>query len=139
MIDKRLQTRVHVKAGPRMVGVTFQRRNAAESDEPLQPHERDHDLQNMNGLPLIDHVNITGPYNATGPGDTPSRRRIFSCAPGAGAAEEARLRAEDPVDARAPRLSAAGDRRGRAAAGRASTRTAGRRAGSKPASSRACG
>jgi hypothetical protein len=80
-IDERLKVRVPVKAGPHMVGVTFVRRNAAESDEALQPHERDHDLQNMNGIPLIDHVNLTGPYEPNGPGDTPSRRRIFSCLP----------------------------------------------------------
>ena len=86
-IDQRLKTKVKVSAGPHMVGVTFVRRNAAESDEPLQPHERNHDLQDMNGLPLIDHVNVTGPYNPTGPGDTPSRRRVFSCKP-AKAAEE---------------------------------------------------
>ena len=35
----------------------------------------------MNGIPLIDHVQITGPFDATGPGDTPSRRRIFVCRP----------------------------------------------------------
>ena len=80
-IDERLKTRVKVKAGPHMVGVTFVKRNDSESDEPLQPHERDHDLQNMNGIPQIDHVNVTGPYNPTGPGDTPSRRRIFVCRP----------------------------------------------------------
>ncbi|HKE86334.1 MAG TPA: DUF1592 domain-containing protein [Vicinamibacterales bacterium] len=80
-IDERLKARVPVKAGPHLVGVTFVRRNEAESDEPLQPHERDHDLQNMNGIPLIDHVNLTGPFEATGPGDTPSRRRIFICKP----------------------------------------------------------
>ena len=80
-IDERLKARVPVKAGPHMVGVTFVRRNNAESDEPLQAHERDHDLQNMNGIPLIDHVNVTGPFDATGPGDTPSRRRIFTCNP----------------------------------------------------------
>jgi len=57
------------------------RRDSAESDEPLQPFTRDLDLQNMNGIPLIDHVQITGPFNATGPGDTPSRRRIFVCTP----------------------------------------------------------
>jgi hypothetical protein len=83
-IDERLKARVPVKAGPHMVGVTFVRRNSAESDEPLQAHERDHDLQNMNGIPLIDHVNVTGPFESTGPGDTPSRRRIFSCKPAAG-------------------------------------------------------
>jgi mono/diheme cytochrome c family protein len=87
-IDARLKTKVKVSAGPHMVGVTFVRRNAAESDEPLQAHERNHDLQDMNGLPLITHVNVTGPYNPTGPGDTPSRRRIFTCTP-ARAAEEA--------------------------------------------------
>jgi hypothetical protein len=88
-IDERLKARVPVKAGPHMVGVTFVRRNSAESDEPLQAHERDHDLQNMNGIPLIDHVNVTGPFDATGPGDTPSRRRIFTCKPAAQGVDEA--------------------------------------------------
>ncbi len=86
-IDARLKTRVAVQAGPRLVGVTFVHRNNAESDEPLQSHRRDHDLQNMNGLPKIDVVKIQGPYNALGAGDTPSRRRVFTCRP-AGAAEE---------------------------------------------------
>jgi mono/diheme cytochrome c family protein len=80
-IDERLKKRVFVKAGPRMIGVTFVKRNHAESDEPLQQHERNHDLQDMNGLPLIDHVSVIGPYNAKGPGDTPSRRRVFVCQP----------------------------------------------------------
>jgi hypothetical protein len=35
----------------------------------------------MNGNPQIDHVDITGPLQATGSGDTPSRRRIFTCQP----------------------------------------------------------
>jgi Protein of unknown function (DUF1592)/Protein of unknown function (DUF1588)/Protein of unknown function (DUF1587)/Protein of unknown function (DUF1585)/Protein of unknown function (DUF1595) len=80
-IDERLKKRTFVKAGPRMVGVTFVKRNHAQSDEPLQQHERNHDLQDMNGLPLIDHLSVTGPYNAKGPGDTPSRRRVFTCQP----------------------------------------------------------
>jgi len=88
-IDQRLKARVKVKAGPRTVAITFVRRNHAVSDEPLQPHERNHDLQDMNGLPQIDHVNLTGPFDPTGPGDTPSRRRIFTCKPAAGADEAA--------------------------------------------------
>ena len=86
-LDLRLRTRVHVKAGPRVVGVAFLRKNAAESVEPLQPFTRDLDMQNMNGLPLIEHVQLSGPFNATAPGDTPSRRRIFACRP-AGPREE---------------------------------------------------
>ncbi len=89
MIDERLKARVRVAAGPHDVGVTFVRRNAAESDEPLQLHERHHDLQDMNGLPLVDHVNLTGPYDVTGPGETPSRARIFTCRPSAPAEEAA--------------------------------------------------
>jgi hypothetical protein len=80
-LDARLRTKVHVKAGPHAIAVAFLRRDSAESDEPLQPFTRDLDLQNMNGIPLIDHVQVTGPFNATGSGDTPSRRRIFVCTP----------------------------------------------------------
>jgi hypothetical protein len=67
-LDARLKTKVHVKAGPHDVAVTFLRRDSAESDEPLQPFTRDLDLQNMNGIPLIDHVQITGPFQCHGTG-----------------------------------------------------------------------
>ena len=86
-IDARLKTRISVKAGPHDVGVAFIRKNSAEYDEPLEPHTRDHDLQNMNGIPLVEHTDITGPYDATGAADTPSRRKIFVCRP-ANAADE---------------------------------------------------
>ena len=85
-IHERLKARIKVAAGPHDVGVTFFRRNRAESDEPLQLHERHHDLQDMNGLPLVEQVTLTGPFDAKGPGDTPSRRRIFTCRPAYAAA-----------------------------------------------------
>jgi len=81
-LDRRLRTRVPVKAGPHAVGVTFLRKNSAQSDEPLQPFTRNLDLQDMNGVPIINFMQVTGPFSATGPGDTPSRRRIFVCSPG---------------------------------------------------------
>jgi hypothetical protein len=80
-LDQRLRVRIPVQAGPRVVGVAFIKKSSAESVEPLQPFTRDLDMQNMNGVPLIQHVQIGGPFNATGPGDTPSRRRIFVCRP----------------------------------------------------------
>jgi hypothetical protein len=62
-IDERLKTRCQGEGRARIWSASRSlRRNASESDEPLQPHERDHDLQNMNGIPDIDHVNLTGPY-----------------------------------------------------------------------------
>ena len=80
-LDRRLRTRIPVSAGPHAVGVTFLRKNSAQSDEPLQPFTRNLDLQDMNGVPVINFMQITGPFAATGPGDTPSRRRIFACSP----------------------------------------------------------
>jgi mono/diheme cytochrome c family protein len=87
MIDERLRARIPVKAGRHEIGVTFLRKNSSETAEPLELHSYDHDLQNMNGIPLVDHVDITGPIQGTSSGDTPSRRRIFTCKP-ASAAEE---------------------------------------------------
>ena len=40
-LDARLKTKVHVKAGPHDVAVSFLRRDSAESNEPLQPFTRD--------------------------------------------------------------------------------------------------
>jgi hypothetical protein len=82
-IAERLKNRVHVAAGPHDVTVTFFRRNRAPSDEPLQLQEQHYDLQDMNGLPIVEQVTVTGPYNPTGPGNTPSRQQIFTCHPGA--------------------------------------------------------
>ena len=88
MIESRLQARIPVKAGPRTVAVTFLQKNAAEDDYILEPFLRTTlDPVNEAGLPHIDQVVIAGPYNATGPGDTPSRRKIFACRP-ASASEE---------------------------------------------------
>lgn len=86
-IDARLRVRVPVKAGPHDVAVTFIAKNHAESVEPLQPFTRNLDLQDMNGIPLLDHVQITGPFSPTGSGDTPSRHRIFTCTPKSSAEE----------------------------------------------------
>jgi hypothetical protein len=88
-LDARLKARVPVKAGRHTVTVTFVRRNSAPSDEPLQPFTRDLDLQNMNGLPIIDHFQISGPFGASGSGDTASRKKIFTCTPKAATAETA--------------------------------------------------
>ena len=80
-IDERLRTRTFVTAGPHDVTVAFLERSAAETHEPLELHTRNLDLQDMNGLPIVDYVNLRGPFDATGPGDTPSRERIFACRP----------------------------------------------------------
>jgi hypothetical protein len=68
--------RFAVSAGPRSIGVAFVERSEALSEDPLRPPGR-----NRGALPSVVSVTITGPFNATGPGDTPSRRRLFVCRP----------------------------------------------------------
>jgi hypothetical protein len=80
-IDERLRTRVFVPAGPHEVSIAFLERSRAESHEPLEQHTMNLDLQDMNGLPIVDYVNLAGPFDATGLGATPSRDRIFVCRP----------------------------------------------------------
>ncbi len=77
--------RVKLPAGPHRVGVAFVARTFAESDNPLTPLMADAGIERM---PRVANLDIVGPFNATGVGDTPSRRRIFTCRP-ATASDEA--------------------------------------------------
>lgn len=78
----RLQARVHVGAGPHTVGITFLKKTSALTDGIMQPFYRSNfDTQEQRGLPIVDSIAIGGPFDATGPGSTPSRQRIFVCEP----------------------------------------------------------
>jgi hypothetical protein len=88
-MDERLQRRLFVKAGPRTVSVAFLEKSAALPQTVLQPFERVvDDPVDASGLPQIASVVITGPLNVKGPGDTPSRQRIFVCHPARKSDEE---------------------------------------------------
>jgi hypothetical protein len=71
-----------LKAGPKLIGVAFVQRTDARDETTLRPRMRSRGTQ-----PAINSVTISGPYKVTGPGDSPSRRRIFVCRP-ASAVEE---------------------------------------------------
>jgi hypothetical protein len=89
-VDARLQVKVPVKAGPRAVGVTFLQKTPAVDSRILQPFIRSSvDTYDFTGRPHIETFTIVGPVGATGPGDTPSRRRIFECRPTDGPTEAA--------------------------------------------------
>jgi len=91
--DIHLDFRLKVKAGPQTLGVAFlQKSYAAIEDLVHRPlsSTKDSNIGMQYGYTTVPHlgrVDITGPYNATGPGDTPSRRRIFVCHP-SGPADE---------------------------------------------------
>ena len=87
-VDKHLKTRIPVKAGPRRLGVTFLKQPWAVLETDRQPYQAHFNVyRHPRVQPAVYEVSITGPYDATGPGDTPSRNRIFLCRP-AGADEE---------------------------------------------------
>ncbi len=75
--NKPLEFRLPVKAGPHLVGVTFIQQTEALDEATVRPRTR-----GRGTLPAIGTVTISGPFHATGPGETPSRRRIFVCHPG---------------------------------------------------------
>lgn len=82
--DKHLELRVPMKAGPRVLGVTFVREMWEPEGLP-QPLQRGRVLTNdqlyMDNA-AVGAVHITGPFQATGPAvDTPSRRALFICQP----------------------------------------------------------
>ena len=90
-INARLHARVPIKAGPRIIGVTFVQKGEGEALQmptPLRPLLAAGDPIDVVGLPKVDTVQIAGPYDVVGRGDTPSRHRIFSCYPASSKAEE---------------------------------------------------
>ena len=86
-VDARLRVRVPVTAGPHDVTVAFVEDPPVQEPNRLQPFLRS-SIDNFDwaGRPHMQTFTITGPFNATGAGDTPSRRKLFACKPKAAAA-----------------------------------------------------
>src|SRR5262249_26488900 len=82
-----MEFRLKVKAGPQDIGVAFLNTSyVANEDLVHRPGASTFDSNNgmqygYYTVPHLGKVDITGPYNATGSGDTPSRRKIFVCRP----------------------------------------------------------
>lgn len=81
--DANLEVRTRVPAGTHVVSASF-------VDTPWEPEGVAQPLpvdfgrgsdEQYDGLAAVDALTINGPYQAAGPGDTPSRRTIFTCRP----------------------------------------------------------
>jgi hypothetical protein len=89
-VDARLRVRVPIKAGPHVVTIAFLDAPNAVDPARLQPYIRSSvDNFDWAGSPHLQSLTVAGPFDATTPGDTPSRRRIFVCRPGGRLSEEA--------------------------------------------------
>jgi len=83
-VGERLPVRLPIKAGLHRVGVTFVMKSFALEQKILDPREADLPIGNdAYGWPIVTRVLVAGPYQSTGPGDTATRRAIFTCWPGA--------------------------------------------------------
>src|SRR5437867_3876333 len=81
-IDQHLRVRAPVKAGPHTIGATFLKKPSALLETARQPYQAHFNFYRHPRIqPALYSISIIGPYASKGPGDTPSRRRIFVCRP----------------------------------------------------------
>ena len=90
-VDDDLRTPpIKVKAGPQEVSAAFIMKAEGPVEDYMMPFKQSladlstGHIPGLTGLPHIRDMGISGPFNATGVGDTPSRRRIFICRPAQG-------------------------------------------------------
>jgi hypothetical protein len=90
LVDKHLHIRIPITAGPHTLGVTFPKNSPSlllETErQPYQAHFNMYRHPRIH--PALYSIVVVGPYEATGTGDTLSRRRIFACYPDKPSEEE---------------------------------------------------
>jgi mono/diheme cytochrome c family protein len=72
-LQGKTQLRLPVNAGPHTIAVALVKRSHVDGADGV------YDAPTR--APGISQITIAGPFNARGPGDTPSRRRVFVCTP----------------------------------------------------------
>jgi mono/diheme cytochrome c family protein len=81
-LDRKLKFRMRMTAGPHRITVSFLRQSEAQTAEMWQQFVRTEiDANETKGFPHLEKVTVFGPFKVTGHGDTPARRRIFTCQP----------------------------------------------------------
>src|SRR5262245_12313915 len=83
--DRDWEIRVPVKAGPHQVQVAFVKQSSAVAETTrlpfLRPYPAGVNIAETRTGAYLRSVEIAGPFDATGPGTSPSRQRIFTCTP----------------------------------------------------------
>ena len=87
LVDRDLKVRTSVTAGPHDLGVTFLKNASSLMETERRPGQSHfNETRHPRLTPAVYQVSISGPYAPQGAGDTPGRRRLFVCRPGAEAA-----------------------------------------------------
>jgi hypothetical protein len=88
-VERRSSVRVSLTAGPHVISAAFVYQGALQGSTRLEQFGRStQDNLDATGHPHIETLTVIGPFHPTGVADTPSRRRIFTCRPKAGADEQ---------------------------------------------------
>src|SRR4051812_28359941 len=113
--DRDWAVRVPVKAGPHLVQVAFTKQSDAIAETArlpfLRPYPAGVNIAETRGGAYLRSVEIAGPFDPTGPGNSPSRQRILICTPGSAAGEAAPASAKAPARSRrsSPSIDASED------------------------------
>jgi hypothetical protein len=84
-IEQRAKVRVTLTAGPHDITAAWLKKSGATDPvRTTRPIRSSHDTRDPMGIPHLSTLTIAGPFDPIGPGDTPSRRRIFICEPAKG-------------------------------------------------------
>ncbi|HEY1339428.1 MAG TPA: DUF1587 domain-containing protein, partial [Bryobacteraceae bacterium] len=87
-VDQGLHVRIPVKAGPHTLAADFPKKLSALPETERQPYQAHFNMDRHPRIqPAVYSLTVNGPFDSSGPGDTPSRRRLLICKPG-GAGEE---------------------------------------------------
>jgi hypothetical protein len=81
-VDKDFHIRIPVKAGSHELAATFIKKPSVLLETERQPYQAHFNMDRHPRLqPALYSISVTGPFSASGPGDTPSRQRVFVCHP----------------------------------------------------------
>lgn len=81
-VDDHLFVNVPVSAGPHTIAATFLPKSSALMETERQPYVARFNMdRHPREQPAVYSIGIIGPHGASEPGDTPSRRRVFTCHP----------------------------------------------------------
>jgi hypothetical protein len=89
-IDRHVKIRVPVTAGTHAIGVAFLKKPSVLLETARQPYQAHFNYyRHPRVQPAVYSISIVGPYSPSGPGETPSRKRIFASRPSAPGEEDA--------------------------------------------------
>jgi mono/diheme cytochrome c family protein len=82
--DRAVEVTLALTAGPHTIAVAYLEHTPALNEQLVRPR-----LRTRGTLPALATVTLSGPHSVAGPGNTPSRRKLFACRPASVSGDEA--------------------------------------------------